>query len=68
MEGYTIITSLKLNGEPKSPKGVKTMVVNVDVMSVSTFPLASSYGRKVKPQISILTSSPRPRKKCYGQM
>ena len=42
--------------------------INVDVMSGTTFPLASSYGRKVKPQISMLTSFPRPRKKCYGQM
>ena len=28
MEGHTIISSLHLDGEPKSPKGVKTMVVN----------------------------------------
>jgi len=28
MEGHTIITSLHPDGEPKSPKGVKTMVVN----------------------------------------
>ena len=28
MEGHTIITSLNPDGEPKSPKGVKTMVVN----------------------------------------
>ena len=28
MEGHTIITSLHPDGEPKSPKGVKTSVVN----------------------------------------
>src|SRR6185369_14975921 len=28
MEGHTIITSLHPDGEPKSPKAVKTMVVN----------------------------------------
>ena len=28
MEGHTIITSLHPNGEPMSPKGVKTTVVN----------------------------------------
>ena len=28
MEGHTTITSLHLDGEPKSPKGAKTTVVN----------------------------------------
>ena len=28
MEGHTIISSLHLDGKPKSPKGVKTAVVN----------------------------------------
>jgi hypothetical protein len=66
--GRTNFTLLEEDGEPMAPKGVERALVNqYGYFVLETSPLATNYGRKIKSLVTMQTSSPTGRRKCYGE-